>query len=345
MEYRRYLRWLSGILGTLMLLNAISLAVFYFKPEIYYFRPWEYLPRVAYKFSIFEPVWDREETSDHTRSNFFYYQDPHHTYVSVDRDGFRSRFLNADSYDILVAGDSAVFGSGLSDDETLPWIMAELLGEPVFNGGGSALFNTLSRPDVRDVELVLDVRAERAIRGEVFNNYNHKAGNPYRPQMRKEGTLIRLPLIISEDRYLFTSILIRTVSRMMNDIVVLLSGGEKPYLYTWHRFTPFDLDQAVKSIIDRSDRIRALGKRYIFVGIPAKQNLYADGIEEFTKRYLWVLTDRLQEAGVETINLAEAFHENKDLGLYPRYDTHWNTVGTKIAAREIVEYLSAGDKQ
>jgi len=343
MNYTLYLKQLFSILGLLMLLNLISFAAFINNPESFYFRPWEYFPEVAYRFDEYEPVWDRIETSDQTRDNFFYYQDPHRTFVSVDADGYRSTRFQADHYDIVVSGDSAVFGTGLSDNETLPWRLSELMDLPVFNGGRSSLFNTLKRSELIDVGLVIDMRSEREIKGEVFNFYGLSKDMPYTPQLKNDKQLYELPLTVSDKRFLFTSIASRSVLRIINDIRVLASGGERRYKFRRHTFSASDLDTAVESIVKRQREMHAHGKDYVFIGIPAKQTLYHSQVDGFTRNYLNQLTERLQTAGVETINLMDAFSANKSMELFHKYDTHWNVRGTSIAATVIADYLANRD--
>lgn len=343
MSYKKYVIRFFAILGCLLLLNVISFLAFLYNPQNYYFRPWEYFPEVAYQFPEYEALWDRAETSDQTRGNFFCYQDSHRTYVSVDDDGYRKNYRESSSYKILVSGDSAVFGSGLSDDETLPWKLAEKLDMPVFNGGGSSLFNILLRPELAGVKLIIDVRAEREIKGYVFNSYGYVDGDGYTPRMINDKDIKEIRSIVPEQRYLFTSIMFRTFMRLLNDLRVLATGGQKEYLYHHHYFTEYDLDNAVASIVRRKNKVVARGKDYIFVGVPAKQTLYKEKLNAFTRNYLRMLTERLRKYNVKTINLLDVFNEQKSLGLYHNYDSHWNSRGTEVAAEEIAGYL-AGKK-
>ncbi|MCK6370547.1 MAG: hypothetical protein L6Q83_04315 [Gammaproteobacteria bacterium] len=339
MNYTKYLRQLSWILGLLLAANAVSMGLFVYKPALFYFRPWEYFPEVAYRFARYEAAWDAEEKSDQTRSNIFYHQESRRTHVSVDPDGFRTNFLPSTAYRILVAGDSAVFGSGLSDDETLPWRLAERLDIPVFNGGRTSMYNALKRADVADVELILDVRTEREVRGDVFNDYGLGRDDPYTPQMTNHLPAYRLPLEVPAPRYLLTSIALRTISRAINDLRVLATGGPKPYLFHRHTFRPEDLRPAVEAIVRRSEEVRAQGKDYVFVAIPAKQTLYSKQVDPYTRDYLHALTAALEDRGVDTIELLDDFRDNAEMGLYHRYDSHWNGNGTSVAADAIARAL------
>ena len=56
------------------------------------------------------------------------------TEIQVGEDGFRGE-KRTPRYDILIVGDSQVFGLGVNDDETLAAGLAEETGQQVFNGG------------------------------------------------------------------------------------------------------------------------------------------------------------------------------------------------------------------
>ncbi|MEC4685115.1 MAG: hypothetical protein VST71_05210 [Nitrospirota bacterium] len=120
---------------------------------------------------------------------------------------------------------------------------------------------------------------------------------------------------------------------------VYLFNAEEEYRFMNHRFNEHDLDSAVQSIVSRKEDINARGMEYIFIAIPAKQTIYGSNIDEFTKNYINLLTDRLQNEGVKTINLVGIFRANKSSGIYNNYDTHWNSKGVGIAVSVISEYL------
>jgi hypothetical protein len=57
--------------------------------------------------------------------------------LTIDPYGFRNREPILDRYDIVVAGDSYVAGSHVSDEQAWPYVLAELTGKSIYNIGVS----------------------------------------------------------------------------------------------------------------------------------------------------------------------------------------------------------------
>lgn len=341
MTHTQYKTYFVGTLAVIVIANAASLLIFLMSPEMFYYRPWEYFDELAYRFEHFDTRWDAKETSDLTRKNFFYYQDPHQTHVTTDTDGFRSVPKASTAYSIVVAGDSTIFGSGLSDDETLPWLLTELLDMPVFNGARTSLSNLLKNNALKDVELIIDGHTERSIKGRVFNHYGLAEDAPYTPLLRNDKSITELVDIVPAQRYLITSILLRTPKRLKNDLRLWFKGNHSERLLMRHTMNADDLAQAVAAIKQRSDSMQQKGIRYIFVAVPAKQTIYSSDVDEYTKNYVAHLTHRLHTVGVETISLVDEFQQQAASGLFRDYDTHWNEKGVRVAARKIADHLNS----
>ncbi|MEM0955567.1 MAG: hypothetical protein AAGI24_15610 [Pseudomonadota bacterium] len=338
-SYRGYVSAFLGLLGAVALVNTLGAAAFLWEPRHFYYRPWEYFYELGYRFAAYEPAWHQAQSADLSRQNWFFYQGSHYTDVTTDADGYRSVPINAGTYPVLVSGDSLVFGSGLSDAETMPWRLAERLDMPVFNGGRSSLFNTLKKTELEDAELVIDVRGEPLIKGAVFADYGYTADEPYRPRVTNQFSRWEALREVAPQRYLLTHIAGRMLRRLGRDLMVLRAGArERCYM-------PYQLDErtlasAADAIQSRSERLRAMGKRYIFVGVPFEQTLYADHISDKQRQYLTHLNDELARRGVETISLLPLFIEQRDREIFQRYDTHWSPLGVDLAVQAICEHLS-----
>jgi len=338
MDYKNYLRLFFLIACPLILLNVVSVMTFIYNPKMFYNRPWEYFHDITYKFSQYNSVWDEFETSDLTRDNYFYYQDPHKTYVSVDKDGFRSNKFNSKNYKVLITGDSTIFGSGLSDNETLPWKISEAIDTPVFNGGRTSLWNILKRKELLNVEIIVDCVTERDVKNGVFMSLAESRYQSIK-QISKIETASALLSEVSPQRYLLTSIIMRVILRISNDIILLLTSSKQEYLFHSHHSTQLDLDSSVAAIIKRKEIVEASGLSYVFIAVPAKQSVYDDNVDPFTKNYINTLTDELVKNNVKTINILKVFRENSTKKLFHNFDSHWNSNGTKIASSVISEYL------
>ena len=143
MEAKRYLNILFLGAGFYFLLHMISIIAFLVAPEKFYFRAWEYFTDIAYRVEGHPMEWVGEESGDLSRNNLFLYRDSWPTRVTTDAFGFRSAAHKAGPYPILLAGDSTVFGSGLSDEATLSWQLSDILGQPVFNGARAHVLDAL----------------------------------------------------------------------------------------------------------------------------------------------------------------------------------------------------------
>ncbi len=339
--HKRYLKIFMLVFGLVIFINTVSTLMYLNNPKSFYFRPWEYFDEVAYKVDSIAPVWDGQATSDQTRKNHFYYQDAHGVLTTVDHDGYRSQPPKKGEVEILVSGDSTIFGSGLSDHETLPWILSGLVNEKVSNGGRSSLFNTLQKPEMGSVRIVIDGVIERVINdGGVFVSYGYEEGDTYQPLSRDEVEQIDLYQIVPPARYLATSIMMRKLSQLKEDVVTKINGGEREWVFNNHTMRPSDLESAVRSIKQRHEKLASENIRYIFMAIPSKQTLYDDSVDVYTRTYIHLLSETLQKEGIEVINLLVAFEREKSsLQLYRNYDTHWNENGTRIAAEIVAEYL------
>ena len=332
---------MSPIIFIYIVVNGIGAIYFYYFPSDFYFRAWEYFEEVVYQFDKVNTTWIGKETSDLTRKNLFYYQDPHETLVTTDDDGFRSVPFKVAQYPIVVSGQSMIFGSGLSDSETLPWILSKKLNMPIFNGGRSNLYNVLKNKSLKNVKLVIQCKPERVLTSSLYDDDNMIKNLKYIPLRKKHKKNIYTFLkSINSERYLITSIIHRTVVRAWNDIDIFIGKDKvKYFLFANYRLTENDLNGAVNAIIHRRDELERRGIRYIFTAIPSKQTLYGSSVDPFTMEYLKKLHDKLDKLGVENIRMYSQFALHKDEILYRRYDTHWNARGTNLAADIIASYL------
>ena len=342
MSYQKYICWIiSPIIFIYIVVNGVGVIYFYYSPSDFYFRAWEYFEEVVYQFDKVNTTWRGKETSDLTRKHLFYYQDPHETLVSTDDDGFRSVPFKVDQYPVVVSGQSMIFGSGLSDSETLPWLLSKKLNMPIFNGGRSSVYNVLKKNNLRNIKLVIQCKPERVLTSSLYEG-DYKMRNTEYISLRKnyKKNIYTFFKYINSERYLITSIIRRTFLRAWNDVDIFI-GKEKvnDFLFASYHLTENDLNGAVNAIIRQRNEMESKGIRYIFTAIPSKQTLYATGIDSFTMGYLKKLHNRLDKAGVENIRMYSQFDLHKDEILYRRYDTHWNVKGTKLAADIIASYL------
>jgi hypothetical protein len=319
-------------------LHVGSFAGFLVKPQAFYWRSWEWFDDFPYSSRHFQGRWQGSEEGDISWFHLFLYKDAVHTKVSTDQLGFRSTPLPSESYPIMVSGDSTIWGCGLSDEETLPYRLAEKLGVPVYNASRTDLPNALLHPALQQVRVVIDGRIERKIQGYVFQWYGD-VGPHFKPLA--QGTFDKWQTFfeVSPKRYSPVARLAKVPERLSADLEALYRGADVPYLYVEHQHTPADLASSVQHIVARQRGLRARGIRYVFLAIPSKQTLYKADVDAYTRSYLHQLYRALRARGVEAIDLLTAFEAEKQRGLFQRYDTHWNVEGAALAADVVAEYL------
>jgi len=327
---------LSGF-GLIWVLHALSFVVFAYEPAAFYYRAWEYFDAFPYRSRAFPPVWERDESGDLSNRHLLLFRESWPTRVTADQDGFRSVPYQAERYPILVNGDSAVWGSGLSDRATLPYALAEQLGVPVFNASRTPLGNALLHPRASSARLVLDGRSERSITGRVFTP-RHR-GNRYEPLIRDD--LGRWSAVVAVDPLRYSPVvrLVHWAGRLQQDLEV--ARGEREFagaLVTPHQRRESDLTAAVKAIVSRHRTLAASGRRYVLIPIPSKQTLLGRG-DAYTRRYLRLLFAELEKHEVEFVDLLTPYEQHDGAPLYRRYDTHWTPTGSLLAAAEVARYL------
>ena len=165
--------------GALLFLHLLFYPIFMAFPEPFYHRPWEYFNDLAYRNNKYPTKWQGKEYGDLTRDNYFCRQESYETSVTTDKDGFRSVPFDHSDAKILFSGDSQIFGSSLSDQETLPWIFSELTGIPVFNGSRTSLANIIKKPELDKVRIIIDGKTERYIIPVLFEKSVNFTSVPY----------------------------------------------------------------------------------------------------------------------------------------------------------------------
>lgn len=348
-ENKRNHRWYAiGLVLLIFLPMFISYALFRYKPSFFYFRAWEYFPEVVYPNPKKLPVWKGFEKGDMSRPYFFRYQDEKYTYVSTDKDGFRSVPFSSDDYKVFVYGDSHCWGSRLSDSETFAWRLAEKLKQPVFNGGGrTILTKLLARPDLNKAKIVINVIDAFHVRVADMFPRELTIGEYVPPN--KEV----IPVAIK--RFYPLSILVQTLSRICYDLLTKNNLGT--YMIGSNYLVPFshgslhqeyvadnplyadDFLTQVEGITRYSQRLRERGYTYVLVLVPRRDLIYGHSADDFSKEYFPGLIRELERKGVYAVDLQNVFLAHRREEPFFRTDTHWNAKGTEIAAARVTEYL------
>lgn len=329
-------------------LEALNFSYFLVAPEKYYYRSWEYFTEFVYRKSSIPTKWNGIETSDLTRQNTIYYQDPHKTLVTIDSQGFRSTPTYNGPTNILIGGDSTTFGSGLSDQDTLPWQVGDQLKQNIFNGARVDILNAILNPELKEVKAVVECLTERNFTSSFFKN---KWPDKFTPLRKENLSWLELLEKIPPDRYLISKRLVRLFKQLKQDYKI--SRGktpEEPLLYFPFTHIKDDFEPLISKLTKRSEMIEAKGLTYFICVVPGKQSIYPKNrnIDEYSLNFIKTLHQRLDEEGIRYINLYDTFREFKQDNpgqlIFRKFDTHWNEVGTKISSDLISEELEQWKK-
>lgn len=314
--------FIPGILSTLTL---------YLYPQFFYFRAWEYFVEVVNK-SDREPSWHGRESGDLSREYVLQYQDSWETNVTTDSRGFRSNRDVVSSYPILFAGDSTIFGSGLSDNETLPWQLSEQLSVPVFNGGKHFADTLVLLPELKNLKIIIEGRTERSLHNSISGVFRM-----HPPQSMIQDTGLPIDELVPQSRFHIYHILFRKSGLLYDESLQIMNEGweTKEYLSIPHQFSPEILKNIVKNTISRSQQITEHGYHYLFIVIPSKQTFYSKTVDSFTQNLIPTLNQQLRAGGVATLDTKAILQPYQSEGLHFRTDSHMKPIGKKILAQAI----------
>jgi hypothetical protein len=339
----RYRNYSVAVLGSVVLTLLVSAAVLHWWPQFLYWRAWEYFDEIGNREANPEMwTWHRYEKGDHSRNFVFRYQDSWPTHVSSDADGYRSTpCVTAAGYEILLQGESHMWASGISDHETIPWRLSQLLDRPVFNGGRwpNWLGRVLAHPRLRNAKIVVEARAAHLIvPGSFDGGFELKNWDAYRI-IRAEPRFARISfkryfLPAQASRYLgFASDLWRPWS---------IFGAEQAHLVTEIYGPEFSTridgprtQAMVGDSVTYARRVEAHGYTYIFAPMPNVRFAYNAVRDEYFSN----LVKELRSRGVHAVDLHDAFWKHRGRNLYLRTDTHLTALGADLAARTIADYL------
>ncbi len=337
-----FLRSFWLVLLAVSLLHAAVAALYLARPDMFYYRAWEYLIAWSNLTTTEDSRWEGTEYSDLGHQYLFYYQESRDTIATTDADGFRSVPGDMGPPRIFTQGRSNVFGSGVSDQQTFAWQLAELGGVATFNGAHGELLATLSRPDLAQVELVIDIYHERhlaklplarriySLQGDALEPYEPMARHDLPPHKAMQRRILRpgwwLPDIIA-----------RQWRRLLKDFKEYRVHGHRPYLTLANTTDGSPLESVIALMEERRRVVEGLGYHYLAMIIPARQTVYEpaaakrEALERGTR-----IAEQLEARGYPLVNLFPSFRSERGPDFYFRYDTHWNPLGQQHAAAMVV---------
>lgn len=296
----------------------------------------------------------------------------------TDRYGYRKHDTGIDRYQIVILGDSAIAGTGLTQEDILSEVLERRLKLNVYPFTPSryplvASFLDTKRFADSPPDIVIFETIEKKIPElpKVVLNYNSRQKYSWLEQHWR-SFLDRYPYFaILLDRiyknnmgYYFKSrieimaqypatFLIKankreynppgTVQSIANDKMLFLKETVDKMAIN-KEIPPEEIERISEVIVSYAGIFKERGIRFIFLPIPNKENIYYEHlpIKNKTKpRFLGNLILKLQNKGIEVVDTQKAFDEalrQSDSLLYQTDDTHWNPNGVRITA-DLIEKL------
>ena len=324
--------------------------LFLFSPKMFYFRSYEYFMQIAFETFSTPPRWEGYEYDNETRENFFHHQDKKFNVVSTDEEGFRSVPFKSDAYPIAIGGDCNMYGAGLSDNETLPWRLAERLGVPVFNAAHSGFYvveGVMKKKCLQKVRLAVDSLVERHLYSPSFHlGVERPPGDEVwrYPHSSAWGAKWN----ITAERFGPHYLLRRAIKRIHKDFLEMKAAGWNPKrLRTMslidHRGchkTEEDIAFCVSQITKKKKWMDQLGVKYLFIPIPCKYTIYNEGLNDCTVNFSKILVSKLRKNGVYAVDLDSEFRKYKGKKtLFRNFEAHWTPEGVDLASKKIADYI------
>lgn len=281
-----------------------------------------------------------------------------HVVWQTDRYGFRQVDREESPWPVVIVGDSAIVGTSLTQADMLGQALERQLGQAIYSYAPFDVNKFAADPrfHAQPPDTLVFAIVERGIptlprlrppRPEDL------APDPAWKAWLKANSAFKHALI-GFDR-LYKGSLLNFVRGRIKASVMRWTGQNpvaRPRIgnlvffegaYANRKIADEELEQAVSRLREYRDYFAARNVRFIFVGIPNKENFYADLFPEAGRPLgLPQLIERLRRAGLETVDLQSPYEVARAQGevLYHADDSHWNARGAEIAAQEIARVVS-----
>lgn len=332
---------------TFYLAFIMSFLIFCIKPSLFYYRAWEYFDDIVYRIPS-NKKWKDFEYGDVSRKYLVHFQNKRKTIVSCNEDGFRSSGFNCDNYPITIFGDSHVWGSGLSDNETIPWIVSKELNIPVFNAGRSPfrVFKDISHPKISKSKIIVEIMAEHLLVKESYVSQEAKI-NTYNKRIQDLNFFNIFS--ISPKRYFIFLKLIKwfSPSFILNEMKSdYYDNYWTPKDQLFSLFIPEEhFMKVLNEIKERSQVLKKMGYIYIFALTPNRELLLAHKKDDKDILREQRIVDYFKKENVHYIDMCSIFRKRDPHDLYQINDSHISPKGAKLMAEALKEYILSLDKK
>lgn len=299
----------------------------------------------------------------------------HHTEYAVkknvewetDRYGYRKKDTGINRYRVVIAGDSDIAGTGLTQKDMLSEVLERRLKVSVY---------PFTKIDFLHTKRFIETPPDIVILGVIERNIPNLRCSKTDAVDRKDflGIKNRIGSFMSAHQRFAAALTRIGKNNMARYFVIRINDSIKRRFYRLRKqewlpseavhstadkkilfvketvdnmagdkdIPPEKIDRIVDTIACYAQICGERGSRFIFLPIPDKENIYYKyvPVKNITKpKFLERLISKLRGAGIEVIDTQKAFDDaflRKNMLLYNTDDTHWNAAGVMVAA-DLVE--------
>lgn len=325
----RKLRFTTLVLVPFALLFVVVCATWVVDKTIWYFRGYEYYSDWVYT-GLAKPDIVMTESGDSSREYLFDHISAKNS-ISLNR--FGDRQTDCSHPTVVGLGDSQMFGSGLSDDETFPSYVHQLGGPCIYNAGRHSILDALRNPETRTSEVIV-TSTER----DGFLWYCET------PPGAWDLSLVSSESFVLRRQFSFRVAakvaLDRTIkvlqSKAQNAIALRLNAPDSRLVKYQHVFTTQDLVDNLSCLDQMALRFDQEGIDAIFMLFPAAQTLYPESapreVDRFTLEFISSLAALTEEHGIRFIDTRKCLSGSHEI-THQLHDTHMSAAGMRILAK------------
>lgn len=345
-ETKRF--WIKGIIFFVICFSPLivqELLPF----DFFNYRVWE---AVAYKYldpeKQFYPKTKIEKIEEGELGYYTPYSIKKKNIWIIDEYGFRNYPSDNQSYDIVIVGDSFTVGSGLSQEETLSYVLSDKTGLKVYQYAYAGINDFIS--DERFVnnppKIVVFEKTERepiflTSIPENITIRKIKIKNPILEKInQKLDSLLKLSIVRYsiarlEEKVMPRELILNEETNMLFYKDSLENQGTNLFL----------INSTTYRLIEYNNYFKEKGIKFIFLPIPSKETIYASDLPEKYAQFrnespfLSNLIKNLKKADVAVIDTLYNFKKHKNEMIYVLDDTHWNQKGINLTAELIIKKI------
>lgn len=323
------IRILFFVLCPLVVFSTLTSVTWLSDKTLWYFRGYEYYSEWVYP-GLAEPDVVMRESGDSAREFIF---DHSSSVNSISLNEYGDREIPCTNPTVIGLGDSQMFGSGLSDDQTFPAHVYTLGGPCIYNAGRHSVLDALRNPRVR-ANKVLVTSTERD--GFVWycatppSEWDLSLAIADSFELKQRYSL----RVAAQTAFNRTINVIR--GKIQNFTALRIVAPDTRLIKFQHFFSREQLQQNIECLEQMTVRFNQEGINPTYMLFPAAQTMYPESapreVDEFTLTFISTLAKLAQDRGIDIIDSQKCL-SSSTVVTHQIHDTHLSADGMHALAR------------